>query len=113
MGCIALRQRKATFPGVSFPSRVVRSIMEMASFNPESLAEVLILRLAKAAARSSTMTWSMVGTRHSERVICCDLSGRSSVFMGTRKGRACSYQRRAPEGTHEARGGGQHHPPCP
>ena len=33
----------------------------MASFKPESLAEVLMLRLANAAARSSTMIWSIVG----------------------------------------------------
>ena len=54
-GCIAFRQTNATFPGVSFPSSVVRSIIEMTSLRPESLAEVLMLRLANAAARSSTM----------------------------------------------------------
>src|SRR6476469_10434288 len=58
MGCMALRQTKATLPCVSVPSSVVRSIIEMASLRPASLAEVLMLRLANAAARSSTITWS-------------------------------------------------------
>ena len=43
------------------PSSVVKSIMAAAIFNPLSLAVVLMLRLVKAAARSSAMTWSTVG----------------------------------------------------
>src|SRR4051812_8329376 len=58
MGVIALPQRKATLPGVSLPSRVVRSIMATAIFRPGSLAVHLMLRFVKEAARSSTMTWS-------------------------------------------------------
>ena len=53
---MALRQRMAIFPGVSPPSSVVRSIIETTSFRPSSLAEVLMLRRVKAAARSSTIT---------------------------------------------------------
>src|SRR4051794_39302000 len=58
---MALRQRYATFPGVSFPSSVVRSIMETTNFSPWSFIEVLTLRLPKALARSSAITWSIVG----------------------------------------------------
>ena len=54
-GARALRQRKATLPGVSLPSSVVRSIMLTASLRPASLALVLRLRLAKLPARSSAM----------------------------------------------------------
>ena len=52
---IALRQRNAILPGVSFPFNVVRSVIETASLRPPSLAEVLMLRLANAAAYSSAM----------------------------------------------------------
>src|SRR5688572_21863979 len=62
IGCNALRHRYATLPGVSLPSRVVRSIIATASFSPCILAAALMLRLANAAARSSAMTWSTVGT---------------------------------------------------
>src|SRR3954464_2927726 len=66
-GCNALRQRYATLPGVSLPSSVVRSIMLTAIFKPASLALVLMLRLVKAAARSSAITASTVGTERRRR----------------------------------------------
>ena len=60
------------------PSSVVRSIMATAILRPASLAEVLMLRLAKVAARSSAIAWSM-GVR---RVACCVLR-ESEVAHGT------------------------------
>src|SRR6476469_7049207 len=81
MGCIALRQTKATLPGVSFPSRVVRSIIEIASLRPESFADVLMLRLANAAARSSTMTWSIFRFIRPTAAAPLRLSARTTVCM--------------------------------
>jgi hypothetical protein len=46
---------------VSFPSRVVKSIIATAIFNPASFDFVLMLRFANAAARSSAITWSTLG----------------------------------------------------
>src|SRR5712691_5339986 len=78
---MALRQTNATFPGVSRPSSGVRSIIDIASLRPATFAEVLMLRFANAAARSSTMIWSIVG-------ICPDVGDlplrffeRARVFM--------------------------------
>ena len=53
---MALRQSNAIFPGVSLPSSLVRSIIETTNFRPSSLAEVLMHRRVKAAARSSAIT---------------------------------------------------------
>src|SRR5271155_5015966 len=72
MGWSALRQRYATLPGVSLPSSVVRSHILTASLSPASLALVLMLRLPKDAARSSTITASMVGTARL-RIANCEL----------------------------------------
>ena len=57
-GVIALRQSDAIFPGVSFPSSVVRSIIETASFSPKSFDFFLMLRVTYFATRSSTPTAS-------------------------------------------------------
>jgi hypothetical protein len=40
------------------PSSVVKSIIATANFSPASFELVLMLRFAKAAARSSAITWS-------------------------------------------------------
>ena len=56
MGRSAFWHSEATFPGVSLPSRVVRSIIEAAIFKPASLASFFRLRLVNLAARSSTPT---------------------------------------------------------
>ena len=50
-----------TLPGVSAPSRVVKSIMEMARSRACSLASALMLRVASAADRRSSPTWSTPG----------------------------------------------------
>ncbi len=55
-GQTALAQRWRTFPGVSDPSSVVRSIIDAARRIPSRLAVVLIDRRPSAAARSSTPT---------------------------------------------------------
>src|SRR3954454_19936801 len=55
-GTTALAHRWRTLPGVSEPSSVVRSIIDVAMQMPCRLAEVLIERRPSAAARSSTPT---------------------------------------------------------
>ena len=57
-GRIALEQRAATLPGVSWPSRVVRSIMRIASSSACTFDSRLIDRFASVAARSSSATAS-------------------------------------------------------
>src|SRR2546421_6293528 len=61
-GLTALEQRAATFPRVSAPSSVVRSMQRMARSSAQSLEDFLIERLPRAAARSSAPTWSTVRT---------------------------------------------------
>ncbi len=55
-GWTALPARARILPGVSFPSRVVRSIIRMARSRAHSFDSRLMLRLASMAARSSTPT---------------------------------------------------------
>src|ERR687884_932292 len=67
-GRTAFEHSAATLPGVSAPSRVVRSIVRMARSSAQSFASRLIDRLPSVAARSSTATWStdpMRGSRGS------------------------------------------------
>ena len=61
----ALPASARILPGVSFPSRVVRSIIRIARSRAQSFASRLMLRLASDAARSSTPTWSTAQTRPS------------------------------------------------
>ena len=68
------------------PSRVVRSHMETAILSPAIFAEVLMLRLVKDAARSSTITASTVGTvamRSAECGVRNEFAGRSLVKADT------------------------------
>jgi hypothetical protein len=60
-GTKALAQSDRTLPGVSAPSRVVRSIIEIAMSMPHALAVVLIDRVPREAARASQPTWSTPG----------------------------------------------------
>src|SRR6185436_14017996 len=62
LGRMPLAQRAATFPGVSAPSRVVRSMQRMARSRAQSLEDFLIERLARLAARSSAPTSSTLRT---------------------------------------------------
>ncbi len=64
-GRIALPASARILPGVSFPSRVVRSIIRMAMSRAHSFDSRLIERLASMAARSSMPTWSTGHTRPS------------------------------------------------
>ena len=57
-GRIPFEHSAATFPGVSAPSSVVRSIIRIASSSANTFASRLIERFASEAARSSTPTWS-------------------------------------------------------
>src|ERR1700760_4258455 len=57
----ALAHMARTLPGVSWPSSVVRAIIEMAVSRAHCLAVVLIDRLASMAARASAPTWSTPG----------------------------------------------------
>src|SRR5258708_4103007 len=57
-GRIAFWQRANTFPRVSFPSSVVRSIMLMISFRPQTFDSFFSDRFASDAARSSADTAS-------------------------------------------------------
>src|SRR5271169_309781 len=61
-GRLALAQMARTLPGVSWPSSVVRSIIEIAVSSAHCLAVVLIDRLASMAARASAPTWSTPGS---------------------------------------------------
>src|SRR5437879_3414928 len=61
-GRTALEHIAATFPGVSAPSSVVRSMQRMARSSAHSFDVFLIDRFARAAARSSTPTWSTLRT---------------------------------------------------
>ena len=67
-GRTAFEQIAATFPGVSWPSSVVRSVIRIASSRAKSFDSRLIERRASDAARSSTATSStepMRGSRGS------------------------------------------------
>ena len=64
-GRIALTHIARILPGVSFPSRVVRSIIEIASSSAHSFDAFLIDRRLSASTRSSTPTWSTAVTRPS------------------------------------------------
>ena len=64
-GRIAFEQSAATFPGVSWPSSVVRSQQRTASSSAQSFASRLMLRFASSPARASTATWSTEPTRGS------------------------------------------------
>ena len=56
-------QRLRTFSGVSAPSRVVKSTIEIANRSPWALVEALIERVVNSAARRWAMTGSTVRTR--------------------------------------------------
>ena len=60
-GRTALPHSDRTLPGVSAPSRVVRSIIEIAASIAHNLASVLIERVARLAALASAPTWSTPG----------------------------------------------------
>ena len=64
-GRIALTHRARTLPGVSFPSSVVRSIIEIARSSAHIFDAFLIERLLSESTRSSTPTWSTAVTRPS------------------------------------------------
>src|SRR5262245_8557752 len=73
-----------TLPGVSWPSRVVRSIMLTARSRANCLAVVLIDRVASPAARASTPTWSTPGSPcRNRRNVAADTvtSARSAVAV--------------------------------
>ena len=61
-GRIALLAIARTLPGVSCPSRVVRSTIRIARSRANSLAVVLMDRVPRAAARASAPTWSTPGS---------------------------------------------------
>src|SRR4249919_255224 len=61
-GRLALAHSARTLPGVSWPSSVVRSIIEMAASSAHCLAVVLMDRLASMAARASAPTRSTPGS---------------------------------------------------
>src|SRR4051812_10035170 len=58
---MALELRARTLPGVSAPSRVVRSTMRIARSSAHALAVVLMDRVPRDAARASAPTWSTPG----------------------------------------------------
>src|SRR2546428_7545449 len=62
LGRMALAHMAATLPGVSAPSRVVRSMQRTARSSAHSLEDFLIERLAREAARSSAPTSSTLRT---------------------------------------------------
>src|ERR1700730_9195082 len=62
LGRMPLAQSAVTFPGVSEPSRVVRSMQRTARSSAHSFEDFLIERLAREAARSSAPTSSTLRT---------------------------------------------------
>src|SRR4026207_83785 len=68
LGWRAFWQRERTLPGVSFPSRVVRSTMETAVVRPHNFDFFLMLRVANFATLSSTPTWSTEPVSSSSRL---------------------------------------------
>ena len=60
-GRIAFAHSDRTLPGVSAPSSVVRSTMRTAASSAQALLVVLMLRVARPAARASAPTWSTPG----------------------------------------------------
>src|SRR5258705_3770160 len=64
-GRIAFTAKSRILPGVSFPSRVVRSIIEMARLRAHTFDAFLIDRRLSESTRSSTPTWSTAVTRPS------------------------------------------------
>src|SRR6188508_2327194 len=65
LGRMALAHMARTLPGVSFPSRVVRSIIRIARSSAHSFDAFLIDRFLSESTRASTPTWSTVETRPS------------------------------------------------
>ena len=61
-GRLALAHSARTFPGVSWPSSVVRSIIEIAASSAHCLAVVLMDLLASIVARASAPTRSTPGS---------------------------------------------------
>src|SRR6478672_9004770 len=67
-GTIALAHSERTLPSVSAPSRVVRSIIEIARSMAQAFDVVLIERVPRPAARPSQPTWSTPGRPWSQLV---------------------------------------------
>src|SRR5688572_9508273 len=67
LGARAFWQSDAILPGVSLPSRVVRSTMDTAVLSPHSFDPFLMLRVANLATRSSMPTWSTGPTSSMKR----------------------------------------------
>src|SRR6186713_1106884 len=69
-GWRALAHSARTLPGVSAPSSVVRSTILIAVSIAHALADVLIERVPRTAARASAPTWSTPGNpcRNARRV---------------------------------------------
>ena len=61
-GWAAFAHSARTLPGVSAPSSVVRSTIEMARSMAYAFADFLMDRVASRAARSSAPTWSTLGS---------------------------------------------------
>src|SRR5215471_10049816 len=83
-GRLALAHSARTLPGVSWPSRVVRSIIEMAVSSAHCLAVVLIDRLASMAARASAPTRSTPGSpcRKPRREPCDQVCVSAGALIG-------------------------------
>ena len=56
LGRLAFWQSDATFPGVSFPSSVVRSTIDTAVLRPQTFEFFFMLRVVNFATRSSIPT---------------------------------------------------------
>src|SRR5258705_4925732 len=82
LGWRAFWQRDRTFPGVSFPSRVVRSTIETAVVRPHNFDFFLMLRVANLATRSSTPTWSTEPVSSSRRLNAARGAGGRDVEVG-------------------------------
>src|SRR4051812_43344053 len=90
-----------TLPGVSAPSSVVRSTMEMARSIASALADFLIDRVARRAARSSAPTWSTPGRpcrkrRSSAAPVRVSVDTLTASLMGRLGTKQARYERTGP-----------------
>src|SRR6185437_16595939 len=94
-GCLPFAHSARTLPGVSWPSSVVRSIIEIARSSAHCLAVVLIDRLASIAARASAPTRSTPGSPcrkpRNSGMACVGALIRPFLLQGE-TGSECRYQ---------------------
>ena len=104
-GRMPLAHRARTLPSVSFPSRVVRSIIRMARSSAHSLDSRLIDRRCRLATRSSMPTWSTPPDpleHRLQRISAPDPGAHERIRLSLRRPTACSLALK--DGAHRRHG---------